>query len=35
MPTYYVKPDSDIQFPDKDTMSVFEPADDLRAVELV
>lgn len=34
MPIYYVKPDSDNQFPDKDTTPVLEPADDLRAVNI-
>lgn len=34
MPTYYVKPDSDNQFPDKDTTPVLEPADGLRAVDV-
>ncbi|WP_225350986.1 hypothetical protein [Levilactobacillus brevis] len=34
MPIYYVKPDSDNQFPDKDTTPVFEPADGLRAVNI-
>lgn len=33
MPIYYVKPDSDNQFPDKDTTPVFEPADGLRSGE--
>lgn len=32
--TYYVKPDSDNQFPDKDTAPVLEPADGLRAVNI-
>jgi len=35
MPIYYVKPDSDSKFPDKDTTPVLEPAYDLRAVKLV
>ncbi|WP_024746632.1 hypothetical protein [Levilactobacillus namurensis] len=34
MPIYYVKPDSDNQFPDKDTAPVLEPADGLRAVNI-
>lgn len=34
MPTYYVKPDSDNQFPDKETTPVLEPADGLRAVNI-
>jgi len=34
MPIYYVKPDSDNQFPDKDTTPVLEPADGLRAVNI-
>ncbi|WP_394879174.1 hypothetical protein [Levilactobacillus brevis] len=34
MPTYYVKPDSDNQFPDKDTTPVLDPADGLRAVNI-
>lgn len=34
MPIYYVKPDSDNKFPDKDTTPVLEPADDLRAVNI-
>ncbi|WP_086990214.1 hypothetical protein [Levilactobacillus brevis] len=34
MPIYYVKPDSDNQFPEKDTMPVLEPADGLRAVNI-
>lgn len=34
MPIYYVKPDSDNNFPDKDTTPVLEPADDLRAVNI-
>lgn len=34
MPIYYVKPDTDNQFPDKDTTPVLEPADDLRAVNI-
>lgn len=34
MPIYYVKPDSDNQFPDKDTTPVLEPADGLRAVDV-
>lgn len=34
MPIYYVKPDSDNQFPDKDTTPVLDPADGLRAVNI-
>ncbi|ARW22448.1 hypothetical protein [Levilactobacillus brevis] len=34
MPIYYVKPDSDNQFPDKDTTPVLEPADGLRTVNI-
>lgn len=34
MPIYYVKPDSDNQFPDKDTTPVLESADGLRAVNI-
>ncbi|QHJ74842.1 hypothetical protein [Lactobacillus phage JNU_P2] len=34
MPIYYVKPDPDNQFPDKDTTPVLEPADGLRAVNI-
>ncbi|MDT7014629.1 hypothetical protein [Levilactobacillus namurensis] len=34
MPTYYVKPDSNNKFPDKDTAPVLEPADGLRAVNI-
>lgn len=34
MPIYYVKPDSDNKFPDKETTPVLEPADDLRAVNI-
>lgn len=34
MPIYYVKLDSDNQFPDKDTAPVLEPADGLRAVNI-
>lgn len=34
MPIYYVKTDSDNQFPDKDTVPVLEPADGLRAVNI-
>ena len=34
MPIYYVKPDSDNQFPDKDTAPVLESADGLRAVNI-
>jgi len=34
MPIYYVKPDSDNQFPEKDTMPVLEPADGLRTVNI-
>jgi len=34
MPIYYVKPDSDNQFPDKDTTPTLEQADDLRAVNI-
>lgn len=34
MPIYYVKPDSDNQFPDKETTPVLEPADGLRAVNI-
>lgn len=34
MPIYYVKPDSDNQFPDKDTAPVLEPADGLRALSI-
>ncbi|MCP9614881.1 hypothetical protein [Levilactobacillus brevis] len=34
MPIYYVKPDSDNQFPDKDTTPALEPADGLRAVNI-
>ena len=34
MPIYYLKSDSDNQFPDKDTTPVLEPADDLRAVNI-
>ena len=34
MPIYYVKPDSDNNFPDKDTTPVLEPADGLRAVNI-
>lgn len=34
MPIYYVKPDSDNQFPDKNTAPVLESADGLRAVNI-
>lgn len=34
MSIYYVKPDSDNQFPDKDTTPVLDPADGLRAVNI-
>lgn len=34
MPIYYVKPDTDNQFPDKDTAPVLESADGLRAVSI-
>ena len=34
MPIYYVKPDSDNKFPDKDTTPVLEPADGLRAANI-
>lgn len=34
MPIYYVKPDSDNKFPDKDTTPVLESADGLRAVNI-
>ncbi|MFW2884772.1 hypothetical protein ACN50C_10215 [Levilactobacillus brevis] len=34
MPIYYVKPDSDNKFPDKDTTPVLEPADGLRTVNI-
>ncbi|MCT3574114.1 hypothetical protein [Levilactobacillus brevis] len=34
MPIYYVKPDSDNQFPDKDTAPFLKPADGLRAVDI-
>ncbi|WP_394879037.1 hypothetical protein [Levilactobacillus brevis] len=34
MPIYYVKPDSDNQFPDKDTTPMLDPADGLRAVNI-
>ena len=34
MPIYYVKPDSDNMFPDKDTTPVLEQADGLRAVNI-
>lgn len=34
MSIYYVKSDSDNQFPDKDTTPVLEPADGLRAVNI-
>ncbi|WP_367370593.1 hypothetical protein [Levilactobacillus brevis] len=34
MPIYYVKPDSDNKFPDKDTAPVLESADGLRAVNI-
>ncbi|WP_061776540.1 hypothetical protein [Levilactobacillus senmaizukei] len=34
MPIYYVKPDSDNKFPEKDTMPVLESADGLRAVNI-
>ncbi|MGI1749779.1 hypothetical protein ACRPNP_06130 [Levilactobacillus brevis] len=34
MPIYYVKPDTDNKFPDKDTTPVLEPADGLRAVDI-
>jgi len=34
MPTYYVKPDTDNQFPDKDTTPALEQADGLRAVNI-
>ncbi|QCZ50368.1 hypothetical protein [Levilactobacillus brevis] len=34
MPIYYVKPDSDNKFPDKDTTPVLDPADGLRAVNI-
>lgn len=34
MPIYYVKSDSDNQFPDKETTPVLEPADGLRAVNI-
>lgn len=34
MPIYYVKPDSDNQFPDKNTTPVLDPVDGLRAVNI-
>lgn len=34
MPIYYVKPDADNQFPDKDTTPVLEQTDGLRAVNI-
>lgn len=34
MPIYYVKPDTDNQFPDKSTAPVLESADGLRAVNI-
>ena len=34
MPIYYVKPDSDNKFPDKDTVPFLEQADGLRAVNI-
>ncbi|BAN07765.1 conserved hypothetical protein [Levilactobacillus brevis KB290] len=34
MPIYYVKPDSDNKFPDKDTTPMLEPADNLRTVSI-
>ncbi|MGJ3977651.1 hypothetical protein [Levilactobacillus brevis] len=34
MSIYYVKPDSDNQFPDKDTTPMLDPADGLRAVNI-
>lgn len=34
MPIYYVKSDTNNQFPDKDTTPVLEPADGLRAVNI-
>jgi len=34
MTIYYVKPDSDNKFPDKDTTPVLEPADSLRTVNI-
>lgn len=34
MPIYYVKPDSDNKFTDKETIPVLEPADGLRAVNV-
>lgn len=34
MPIYYVKPDSDNKFPDKDTTPALDPADGLRAVNI-
>lgn len=34
MPIYYVKPDSDNNFPDKETTPVLESADGLRAVNI-
>lgn len=34
MPIYYVKPDSDNQFPDKETTPTLDPADGLRAVNI-
>jgi len=35
MPIYYVKPDSDNKFPDKDTTPVLEPADGLLPAKLI
>lgn len=34
MPIYYVKPDSDNNFPDKETTPTLDPADGLRAVNI-
>lgn len=34
MPIYYVKPDTNNQFPDKDTTPALEPADGLRTVNI-
>ena len=34
MPIYYVKPDSDNQFPDKETTPALEQADGLRAMDV-
>lgn len=34
MPIYYVKPDSDNKFPDKDTTPALEPAEGLREVNV-